>query len=303
MASIELGQIDLNLFVTLDAVLREGSVRGAAVRLGVTQSAVSHGLRRLRDALGDPLVVRTARGMRATPRAERLANALRRSLGDLDSALRDTAVFEPAVARRTFTISAADATEAVLLPPLMRLLVQEAPNIDLIIRPQAPGVAERLADGELDIALGVFPEASGALRVQPVYRQQYVCMVRQDHPEVKRSLTLERYLKLSHIRVAPQGTADSPVDDALARQGRRRKVALVVPHFLVAPMVVAETDLALLLPERLARRYAELVPVRLVQPPLEVAGFTVSQLWSERVHLDPGHMWLRKRLASVARSI
>lgn len=298
-----LGQIDLNLFVTLDAVVRDGSVRGAAVRLGVTQSAVSHALRRLRDQLGDPLVVRTPQGMRPTPRAERIAATLRRCLGELDAVVRDPGEFVPGSACRSFTLAASDAAEFVLLPALMQALQRDAPGVDLVVRAESTATLAAVAEGELDLAVGVFTGAPGPLRTQPLYRQAFVCVVRKDHPQVRRGLTLARYLELSHVSVAPRGTAGSLVDDALARLGARRRVALVVPHFLVAPMIVAETDLALMLPERLARRWAEILPLRLVAPPLELADFTVSQVWSERAHLDAGHAWLRQTLARVARGL
>ncbi|HEX2571260.1 MAG TPA: LysR family transcriptional regulator [Polyangia bacterium] len=299
MKPVHLPSLDLNLLVTLDAVLTEGSVQRASARLGVTQSAVSHALARLREALGDPLVVRTPRGMVPTARAMRLGGTLRHCLAELEGAMHSEAPFDPATAQRAFTLSAADATEFLLLPQLMRRLAEEAPGVDILVRPPLPEVVPDLESGALDLALGVFAEVPGGLRRQPVIHERFVCMVRRGHPRVRRALSLDAYLELSHISIAPRGTAGNLVDDALARMGRSRRVALRVPHFLVAPLVVAETDLVLILPEHLARRYAEMLPIELIKPPIELTGFTLHQLWHERVQNDAGHVWLRRTVAEI----
>ncbi|HEU4404408.1 MAG TPA: LysR family transcriptional regulator [Polyangiaceae bacterium] len=297
------GNLDLNLLVTLDAVLAERSTRRAAARLKVTQPAVSHALRRLRETLGDPLLIPTAGGMVPTPRAERLAGTLRRCLAELEGALDEGDAFDPATARRSFVLSAPDATGALLLPSLMRQLARAAPGVDVVVRPPQAGLFERLASGEIDLALGVFDASPAPFRRKTLYRQRYACLVRAGHPRAPATFGLDDYLALDHVSVAPQGAAGSPVDDALAKLGRRRRVALVVPHFLVAPLVVAETDLALLAPEGIGRRFGDLLGLRLVEPPLELGGFPVSQLWHERTQADPAHTWLRETLVALSKSL
>lgn len=298
---VQLGNLDLNLLVTLDAVLTERSVGRAAVRLGVTQPAVSHALRRLRELLDDPLLIRTPRGMIPTPRAERITDTLRRCLSEIGGVIQGDAAFDPATARRTFTLGAIDATQFVLLPALMKRLARAAPGIDLVVRTMRGELFASLESGSLDVAIGSFPAAPEAFRRKPLYHQRYVCLVRRDHPTVGEKLTLEDYVSLSHVAVAPMGLPGNPIEEALAKLGHRRRVALEVPHFLVAPLVVAETDFALLLPELVGKRFAEMLSLRVLPPPIELAGFTVSQLWHERVQLDPAHMWLRQTLAELSK--
>ncbi len=301
MRVVRLADLDLNLLVTLDALIVEQSARRAAARLGVTQSAVSHALRRLRQSLGDPLLIRTPRGMVPTARAERLAGPLRRWLAELDVTLRDETPFDPRKAQRAFSLSAADATASVVLPALMRHLAAHAPGLELLVYAPAARAFEALESGALDLALGVFPEAPAPYRRQALYKQKFVCLLRQGHPATRRPFTLARYLELSHVSVAPTGTPTNVVDDALAALGHRRHVALVVSHFLVAPAVVAETDLALLVPERIGRHFAARLPLDVLPPPIALEGFTVAQLWHERSHRDPAHAWLRQALVSTSR--
>lgn len=292
--------LDLNLLVTLDAVLAAGNLKAAATRLGVTPSAVSHSLRRLREALGDPLVVRTPRGLVPTATAEQLAAAVRSSLDQLSEALEEARGFDPRTARRKFRLFAADYTGTLLLPPLMRHLEAEAPGIDVVVRPHRPELFDELEKGLADLALGIFPEAPATFRRQALFEDRNVCVMRAGHPAGAEPLTLERYLQYRHVSIAPKGTDGSLTETALAAMGRRRRVALVVPHFLVAPMVVAETDYLLMLPERLAKRIMGRYRLQIVAAPVEVPSHTMYQIWHERANASPAHMWLRRTLAEVA---
>lgn len=302
MNEIRSGSIDMNLLVVLDAALRERSVQRAAQRLGLTPSAVSHALRRLREVIGDPLLIRTPRGMVPTERAERLSPRLRRALADLEGILSDEVPFDPATARRLFTVSSADLAQVVLLPPLLQRLAAEAPGMRLVVRPPRNDLFDSLASGALDLAFGIFDEAPEGFRYQALFREDFMCMMRRDHPAAAEPLTLERYLALSHVSVAPRGGPGSIVDSALAALGHTRDVALVVPHFLVAPLVVAETDLVFMVPSRIGRRYAGLLPVCLAPPPFALESFTLAQVWHERAHKEPAHAWLRQRIAQLARA-
>lgn len=301
MATRPASAIDLNLLSVLEVVLEERSVRGAATRLGLTPSAVSHALRRLREQLGDPLVVRTAMGVVPTERAERLAAPLGKALKELRSVLTDEADFDAATVRRGFTLSSADLAQFVLLPALVRSLARTAPGVRLVVRPPRGDLYDSLARGTLDLAFGIFEDAPEGFRYQALFHEDFLCIVRKGHPAARGALSLERYLSLQHISVAPRGSAGSIVDSALARLGHRRTVALVVPHFLVAPHIVAETDLLLMLPARVARHFAQRLPLRLLPPPLPLSGFTIGQLWHDRTHRDPAHRWLRKLIADLPR--
>lgn len=300
MKSIQLLDLDLNLLATLDAIMVEGSAQRAAVRLGVTQSAISHALRRLRDHLGDPLVVRSPRGMVPTTRGAQLARPLRQALADLDDALRGQHAFDPRVAVRTFTLSSADYTELVLVPLLAKHLMSAAPGVKVIFRSPREDLTDDLEAGRIDLALGVFHGPLANCRKQAIFHDRFVCVVRKDHPMVRRGLTLDRYLELQHVAIAPRTTGSGTlVDHVLLQHGHRRRVTMVVPHFMVAPIVVSETDLMLTSPERIALRYRAMLPLKVLAPPFQLPGFTISQVWHERVHKDPGHAWLRSTIARL----
>ena len=301
MATPPSSAIDLNLLAVLDVVLDERNVRRAATRLGITPSAVSHALRRLRELTGDPLVVRTAQGVVPTARAERLAAPLGKALFELRSVLADETESNPATLRRSFAISSADLAQFVLLPQLFGSLAQQAPHVRIVVRPPRGDLFDSLARGTLDLAFGIFEQAPEGFRYQALFHEDFLCVVRRDHPAARRPLTLERYLALSHVSIAPRGSDGSIVDSALGKLGQRRTVALVVPHFLVAPYIVAQTDMALMLPARVARHFAEHLPLKLLPPPLLLSGFTIGQLWHDRAHRDPAHKWLRKLIAEQPR--
>jgi DNA-binding transcriptional LysR family regulator len=301
-----LAGIDLNLLVILDALLAERHVTRAAQKVGLTQSATSHALARLRALLEDPLLVRGPRGtLVATPRAETLAVPLRRALESLQTALRGDAPFDPATARASFRIATSDYAEIVLLPPLIRRLAQEAPGIDLWAVPVPDLPAPVLAAGELDLCLA--PHAQGGFPAgiyqKRLFDEDFRCVVRKGHPAAAQRLTLARFCDLSHALVAPRGTPGSFVDDALARMGKTRRVVVRVPHFLVAPHVIASSDLVVTIPTRIAEIHAAPLGLALLPPPVEVPPFTFSMTWHERAHHDPAQRWLRDTLAKVAREV
>lgn len=303
MNEIQIDPRDVNLLIVLDAVLTTGSNRAAAVQLGVTQSAVSHALAKLRQRLGDPLVVPGAgRRMVPTPLAESLAPALRDALERLSGALRGVREFVPAQATRTYWLSSADLAGMVVLPPLVQTLTRVAPGVSVRMRPPAEDTLNALERGELDVALGIFPKVPASFRCQALFRERFVCVARRGHPAAKGRLTLSRYLEFGHVSVAPWGGTGSIVDQALARQGKARKVVVAVPHFFLAPFLVAHTDLLLMAPERMATLLAPAFQLELLRPPLEVEGFTMSQLWHERVQNDASHAWLRKLIAEASRA-
>ncbi|MFL5353960.1 LysR family transcriptional regulator [Archangium sp.] len=301
MSSLHIDLRDLNLLVVLDAVLTEGSNRAAAARLGVTQSAVSHALARLRQRLGDPLVVPSGGRMVPTPLAESLAPALREALERLGGALRGVRDFDPASSTRTFWLSSADLAGMVVLPPLMRELTRVAPGVSVRMRGPAENTLQALERGELDVALGIFHDVPAAFRLQALIRERFVCVAREGHPVTQGRFTLARYLEYGHVTVAPLGGTGSMVDEVLTRLGKSRRVVAAVPHFFLAPFLVAQTDLLLMGPERMARLLAPAFGLALLHPPVELEGFTLSQLWHERVQHDAAHVWLRKAIAEASR--
>jgi len=297
--------IDLNLLVALDALLAEGSVTLAAKRCRVTQSAMSHSLGRLRSLLGDDLLVRTQAGMAPTHRARALAQPLSRALTELRSVVTSGTAFAPETARRSFTLGTADYGALVVMPTLMRQLQEQAPGVEIVLRPVPAALAEALEDERIDLALSPYPEPRAALAAQKLFDERFVCVLRRDHPALRKSprkLDLATFTSLSHVQIAPRGAPGGVVDDLLAQSGAARHVALRVADFLVAPLVVAASDLVLTLPERVARVFAESHGLHIVEPPMALPTFTIWQIWHERRRQEPGHAWLRGLVAGSLRA-
>jgi len=296
---VRLAGIDLNLLTSLDAVLETQNLTVAAKRLGLTQPAVSHALKRLRELLGDPILVRTKRGMTPTPRALELRPAVRDALAAAAAVLQAAPAFDPATSQRTFAISTPDQAAFQILPPLANRLV-DAPGIRVDVRPyQTERITEALAS-DLDLAIGVFRDVPAGIREELLWKEAFVCVVRRGSPAARGPFDLARYVSLRHLLLSPRGVPGSPVDDLLARRGHARVIALMVPHFLVAPHVVAATDLVWTAPSRLARAFAEQVPLTIREVPFDVAGFSVVMRWHVRLDRDPGLAWLRETLRSIS---
>ncbi|MCC6750329.1 MAG: LysR family transcriptional regulator [Deltaproteobacteria bacterium] len=299
---MNLRSVDLNLLLVLEALFAERSVTRAAASLGLSQPAASHALRRLRELFGDPLFVRGPQGLRPTARAEAMGAPLALALQVLRRTLSEPPPFDPAASHRRFTLAATDLAQVTLLPPLLGALARGAPGISVLVRPVPAEETERLlAEGELDLALALpGPDRPGLYR-QALFEERFVCVLRKGHPAARRRLTLDRFCALPHLLVAPRGAPGGLVDSSLAELGRTRRVTLTVSQFLVAPHVVAHSDLAWTAPTRIAKAYARLLPLVLRPVPLPLGGFTLAQLWHERQHRDPAHLWFRARLAEVAK--
>jgi len=286
---------DLDLLVVLDALLDEEHVGRAAQRLGRTPSAVSRALGRLRDQFDDELLVRTGHGMRPTARAKALEGPLRRWLLDADRLLQPVQAFDPARAHRTFRVCSADYGALVVIEPLFHRLVREYPAIDVDLRPYDATTAQALVAGEIDIVIGPRrPSAAGVIWGE-LFDEVFVCVVWDEHPV--RRLTLRRYLDLPHVLVAPTGKPGSLVDDALARRGEHRRVALRTPSFLGVPGALVGSSCITTLPRRIAEHLAEKHALRLLEPPIELPRFTMCYAWHEVHRSDPAHRWFRQCLS------
>ena len=297
---MDIRNVDLNLLVALDALLAERSVSRAAVRLRLSQPAVSALLARLRELFGDPILLRSARGMLPTPRALGLLGPVKRVLDEIDALVQPRSAFDPASALHTFTLSASDYVEYALLPTLVDYLERKAPGVRLEVRPlDLQTVATQMESGEVDLCITGLQNAPAGLHSQPLYTERMVSVVRRRHPDIGAHLTLEKFCSLEHIMVSVRGSSFSArIDEALAALGRKRRVRLAVPHFLLVPEIVARSDMISTLPERLARGYAR--KLHILEPPLEIPGFTVGQIWHERNQREPAQQWLRKSLLELA---
>jgi DNA-binding transcriptional LysR family regulator len=299
-----LGGVDLNLLVALDALLAERSVTRAATRIGVTQSAMSHSLARLRALTGDELLVRGREGMMPTVRGDGLARPVRQALEDIARALAPPVPFDPATARARVVIGTSDYGELVLLPRVVARLAREAPGFDLRIVTLSEPMAEPLAAGSIDLAIAPFRpgDEKPGIYAKRLFDDGFVCVVRQGHPLADKKLTLARFVAAAHALIAPRGREGGTVDAALERLGMQRRVAVAVPHFLIAPHVVAASDLLLTLARRVADVLARPLGLAILAPPpeLRLEGFTMSSAWHERTHGDPAQRWLRNVLVEEA---
>lgn len=289
---------DLNLLRVLDAVLTDGSATAAARRLGTTQSAVSHALGRLRDQLGDPLVVRGGRGLVPTPRGEALREPVRRALHDLGAALAPV-TFDPARARAELRLSAADYATVILLPGLVARVAVEAPGLVLVVVAGGDPL-HALEHGDADLAIGTPGPAVEGLYGQRLFDDRFATVLRAGHPELDAPWDLGTFCRLRHVLIAPRGTSGGSVDPHLEALGRSRRVTVRVPHFLAAAHVVAGSDAICTLPERIARRVAPPLGLVVRDPPLALPGFAIHQSWHERRHADPALRWLRRLVAEEA---
>jgi len=300
----DIRRTDLTLLVVLDALLEERSVTRAAARLAVTQPTVSGMLARLRTLFNDPLFVRTQRGLLPTPRAQALAPLLRQWLAEAEVLVAGDR-FEPASALLTASVSANDYIQSALIVPFLRRLRGAAPNLRIAVRPaQTAGVAEMLANGELDLSITSTTEITTLdLPSRSLYEERYVCAVRKEHPlKGRRAVTMDQFCSYPHVLVSPSdGRFAGPTDEALARLGRTRRVVLSVPGFLVLPELLQTDDLIAVVPERVL--HGRMAGLRTFAPPLAIPGFGVIAIWHPRLHKDPAHQWLREQLAAAARSL
>ena len=292
---MNVGDIDLNLLRVFDAVLRERGVTPAAVRLGLSQPAVSNALARLRA-----LFVRTPAGMAPTPFARQLDEPVRQALALIESALTHGAAFEPATSNRAFRFYMSDLGEISFLPPLVERVRRLAPQVRL----EASGLAlddipDALAGGALDLAVGFLPGLAAPVRRKRLFRDAYVCLMRADHPRIKDRLTRRLFEEASHALVSSTGSGHRVIEEALERHGLTRRIALRVPHFTVVPMVLERTDLLLTLPSRVARVYEEGGRFKSLPPPVPIPFADVGVHWHERFDRDPGNRWLRELILEL----
>jgi len=295
--------LDLNLLVLFDALIEERNLTRAAARVGLSQSAMSNALGRLRAQLGDPLFVRAPRGIQPTERAQKLARPVHDALRDLSRAL-STETFEPATAQRRFTVMLNDIHELVLGPALSARVAELAPGVELrFVQGPSTFPDDALSTGDVDLVVSPLDTDRQRSSRGALYPLQFSSLVRRDHPRVGRRLTLEQFLELEHVLVAPRGTPGGIIDEMLARRGLSRRVARFVAHFVSAGLVVSQSDYIVTLPSLLAESMASMLPLRVLRVPLDIPAVVVGQFWPTRLDADPGHRWLRLLMARAARKI
>ena len=300
---VNIASLNLNLLVVLDALLTEGHVSRASKRLGLSQPAVSNALAQLRDVFGDPLLVRSGGRMVPTERALSLAGPVHAALEQLSAAL-DAPTFDAAQVQRSFTIATTDFVDFVLLPKLLARINRDAPGVRLQIREWSQHrVTPKLETGEVDLMLGFYPSVPAGHHESHLFPDEFVCIVRKDHPQVGRRLDLKTYTKLAHVLVTEEAAGPGVVDTELAKRGLSRTVGLRMSHFLMVPAVIAATDLVAAVSRRVAEPFAKHLPLRILPPPLPLPRGSVGQVWHERTHASPAHAWLRALIHQIGTSV
>jgi DNA-binding transcriptional LysR family regulator len=283
---------DLNLLITLDALLTEGNVTRAAQRLKLSPSAMSRALARLRETTGDPLLVRAGRALVPTPRALELREQVRQLVQDSEAILRPAEVPRLEQLERSFTLRTSEGFVENFGPALIARISREAPAVRLCFLQKPDRQSTSLRDGIVDLETGVVGEALGPeLHVQALFRDRFIGVVRKGHPLGKGRITAERYAGGHHILVSRRGLDKGPIDDALASIGQQRHVATIVAGFATALALARGSDLIASVPERHTGRLRE--GMFSFALPFALPGITVSLLWHPRFQADPAHRWLR----------
>lgn len=291
-----MSDLDLNLLTALDVLLSERSVTAAAKKLRLSPSAMSRTLSRLRDVLGDPVLVPAGRIMVATPHAEAIAGEVRRLNAATHAVLRPAPGIDVRTLKRTFTIRANEAFAVAHASWLIQKIAAEAPEVSLNFAPKPDKDIRALRDGAVDLDIGVIAGDGAELRAQTLYHDVFVGVVRPDHPLLDGEVTPARYAGFGHVTDwrhvsgSRQGRSVGPVDEALAELSLTREVKVVVPSFQSVLAVAAATDLVGLLPRRFGEAGRGVATFAL---PISLPDITVSQIWHPRMDADPGHRWLR----------
>lgn len=299
--------LDLNLLLVFDALMRTRSVTLAGEKVGLSQSATSNSLQRLRVALGDPLFVRTPRGMEPSALSMELEIPIRNTLDQLRATLQRTQTFEPATARRVLRLLMSDIAQLVHLPAFVALLRREAPGVSLenLALPLREA-KDAMVNGELDLAMGFLPDLGADFHKQSLFAESWCCVISNDHPIIGKTLTQDQYLDAVHVSYHPAVAIHSILDQLLETQfsskGIKRNIGLSVPYWSGLASTVAACDLILTAPVGLAVSMTRLANVRIIPLPFELPKIDLSMQWHTRMHRDPANQWFRNLCAQSYRA-
>jgi len=310
---MNIDRVDLNLMVYLDVLLREGSVTKAAQQLGITQPAMSNGLKRLRDLFNDPLLVRTSEGMTPTERALELQPLIRSALNELEAALQTQGEFDASLSHRVFRIMVSDYAESTLVPELVKRLRAEAPSIILDVLTPSDVTFKDVEAGRVDMAINRFDDMPQSFHQKTLWEDDFVCLVNPDHPRVG-DFDLDAYLDSMHIWVSKTGMGAGVgidpekiirlgwVDNALSKMGHKRKISVFTRHYQMPALLALNNDLVATLPRKVAEMQAESSGLFVKETPFEVPAFELKMAWSPLVQHHQAHKWLRRLIVEVAQT-
>lgn len=297
---IEPHEVDLNLLAVFQEVYRERQISKAARNLGLTQSAVSNALARLRRTFGDELFVRTAGGMQPTPFAQEVAGPVGAALAQVALALNQRSQFDPATSQRRFTLAMTDVGEVHFMPALIGRCREEAPHVQLSsVRAGSVQLKEELETGRVDLAVGPFEDISEALYQKLLFRQPYVSMFRKGHPLARGKVTLARFAAAEHLLVDSHDSPYDRINHLLEEAGIGGGTRFRVPHFTAVPYIVSGSDLVVTVPQKLAERASGPFGLTWIVPPLALPPLQTNLFWHRRFNQDPGNRWLRSLLSGV----
>jgi DNA-binding transcriptional LysR family regulator len=300
---VHLSQVDLNLFVVLEAIYREGNITRAGHQLNLTQPAISHALKRLRDLLQDPLFVRQGPHMVPTPFTRNMIEEVRQALQILETNLSQSRNFIPEHTRRTFQMSLWEYAEALILPSLLQRLSHAAPGMSITTsRAKRRDLETELASGSIDLAIDIPMTISDRIRHKRLLDEPFVVLARCGHPAIKGKLDLDTYVAQRHIQVSSRTRGPSLIDIELGRHGLRREVFLRSQHNLTACTVVSRTNMLLTLPERHAQLLNPGLANRVYPFPLPAPRLEGHLYWHESVENDPANRWLREEIEKILTS-
>ena len=296
---VNLRKFDLNLLVIFRAIINRGSISGAAEEIGLSPSAVSHALGRLRIMLNDELFFRTADGVQPTDRARELSADIERGLGFISTAISQQHQFVPEEATRTFTLQVADYVSGFLLPRLASRLQSEAPGLVIDILPFS--VSSESVWDRVDMQVRLTP---GRLKPEMVRSQRLladdiVVLMRPDHPCAYEEMTAELYAELPHVKLSQSATGTTVIDDALAARGLKRGLPMTVASWFEIPDIVANTDLIAIAPRRLLSLDPRLEKLISAPLPLQEVVFSFDLCWDLRTEREPGQKWLRRMISDI----
>jgi DNA-binding transcriptional LysR family regulator len=296
----EPSSIDLNLLSVFQEVYRERQISAAARRLGLSQSAVSNALARLRRAFGDELFVRTAHGMQPTPLAQQMAGPIGAAMAQVALALSQRSRFDPATSGRRFTLAMTDVGEVYFMPVLIERCRACAPHVEIAsIRANGLTLKDDMETGRVDLAIGAFEDVSEALYHRALFRQRFVSMFRKDHPLAQGKVDLERFVAAQHLIVDAAQSPYDRINGLLEKAGVTAGARFRVPHFTAVPYIVSTSELVVTVPQKLAESAAAPFGLKWIEPPLALPTLQTNVFWHRRFNHDPGVQWLRGLIADV----
>jgi DNA-binding transcriptional LysR family regulator len=302
---MDLHGIDLNLLVAFDALMAERSVTRAGRRIGRTQPAMSAALARLRALFGDELFVRGIGGLQPTPRALDLAGPLGHALAEIQRTLDFTRHFDPDTSTASFTLALSEHPAFTILPRLLKHVERTAPGVSLRVTSfsDRDDALALLDSGQADLTIGVPPAAAPGARIlsQPLFEERFVCIVRKGHPAAGRAFGLDAFLRLSHLLVSPERERFGHVDVALAKLGRKRRLAITLSQMYAAPKLVAESDLVATLMAGVVSASGWEKWLHILKPPVALAPVPFAMFWHRRNDAHPAQAWLRDSLVALFR--